>query len=367
MRAELHERYAGWLEAVGRRAERRARGDDRVPPRAGLPALRRARPVRRAHAPACAPRLHSGSPPPDRLPSTATHRSQAACSNVRSRCCRPMTLPASSCCPSWPRRSSWPGKLARAKAVCEEAIEAAHREGDRPNRGPRARRSRSTGSSRPTRRARRIAPNAWQKTRWAVFEEAGDELGLARAWSLLGATGLGARTNDRAQRCVERGTRARTARAARAPAGADARLCECAHSLWGPAHVDEVTTRGEETLAWARANGNRYLEANTLGYSLGLSDAMRGRIDEGPPADRRGESDPRRPRPAAMARPRSVTQRPTSSGSQATRLLPSTSFAGLRAARRRTTDGRATPQCSASRPCAVPAEPLGAKLRTGAP
>ena len=36
---------------------------------------------------------------------------------------------------------------------------------------------------------------------------------------------------------------------------------------------------GEQTLDWARANGNRSLEANILGHSLGLSDAMRGRLD----------------------------------------------------------------------------------------
>ena len=47
------------------------------------------------------------------------------------------------------------------------------------------------------------------------------------------------------------------------------------HCSWGPAHVDEVTGRARRRSTWARENGNRYLEADMLGYSLGVGDAMR--------------------------------------------------------------------------------------------
>ena len=140
-RAELHERYAGWLEeaagepsgeleeTIGYHLEQACRhygelglSDDRTPSLRAVPL--------------------PGSHPPARLRSTAIRRSQAACSNVRPRCCRPKTLPASSSCPSWPRRSSWPGSSHRDRP-------SARRRSRPPNAGVTAERglTRSSFSS----------------------------------------------------------------------------------------------------------------------------------------------------------------------------------------------------------------------------
>ena len=169
------------------------------------------------------------------------------------------------------------GKLAQGQAVCEEAIEAAERQGDRRTRAHAlvvlVDWGLITGQEGEADRAQRVAEDAR-----AVFEEAGDELGLARAWSLFGQSGWARGQMNPAhaafKRALEHAQRAQHERL-------QAQILDFANAalLCGPAHVDEVTRQGEQTLDWARANGNRYLEANTLGYPLGLSDAMRGRLD----------------------------------------------------------------------------------------
>jgi hypothetical protein len=113
----------------------------------------------------------------------------------------------------------------------------------------------------------------------SVFEEVRDEIGQARAWSLLSATAWARGRMVEVRRAADRGlVHARHAQHERV----QARLLDFANSglVWGPAHVDEVTGRAEQTLAWARANGNRYLEAITLGFPIGLSTALRGQTAE---------------------------------------------------------------------------------------
>ena len=251
------------------------------------------------------------------------------------------------------------GKLAQATGRLRGGDRGRRTPGRPPNRGL-TRSSFSldwrlvTGQEGEADRAQRVAEDAR-----AVFEEAGDELGLARAWSLFGQSGWARGQRRPVSRCVRARARARAASATRAPAGADPRLCEFRIAVVDQPTSTRSPARGEQTLDWARANGNRYLEANMLGFPLGLSDAMRGRID------RAAGRSPRRKRSSKTsacccgAATYSV-QRATSSGSQATRLRRSESCArSTSCSRRRTNDACDPSMQRASRPCALPAEPLG--------
>ena len=125
------------------------------------------------------------------------------------------------------------GKLAQGQAVCEEAIEAAERRGDRRIRAHALvvllEWQSVTGQAGEADRAQRVAEDAR-----AVFEEAGDELGLARAWSLFGQADFARDQMNRAhaayKRALEHAQRAQHERL-------QARVLDWANAalLWGPA------------------------------------------------------------------------------------------------------------------------------------
>ena len=199
--------------------------------------------VRRSHAPARAPRRRPARLGRTDWPSTVIRRSQAACSNARSRCCRPMTPPASSCCPSWPRRSSWP----------------ASSRGTRPS----ARRRSRPPSARATGRIQAHAlvvlldwqtrhrpggqggsrRNAWRKTRCGLRGGRGRTRPRARM-ELAQSIGLARGQMNRCSSALP--SAASSTRERRRHERLQARLLDFANAamLWGPAHVDEVTTRG---------------------------------------------------------------------------------------------------------------------------
>ena len=110
-----------------------------------------------------------------------------------------------------------------------------------------------------------------------VFEELGDDLGLTRAWQLMGDvywTRARYAEVDRAlERAIEHARRA----------GADWEEAEClslytGSGLYGPAPVPDVVHRCEEALKSAR--GNRAVEAGSL-RTLASLRAMEGEFDEG--------------------------------------------------------------------------------------
>ncbi len=109
-----------------------------------------------------------------------------------------------------------------------------------------------------------------------IFEEAGDDLGLARAWRRLSVVARG--------RChYGQGEEAITRALAHAQGSGDGQeearcadgLCTCL--LYGPAPAEAAIARCEEMLE--RSRGNRLLEANVMSALAGLH-AVRGRFDE---------------------------------------------------------------------------------------
>ena len=108
-RAELHERYAAWLEqALGDRLGG-GRGVPRLPPRAGLPVSLRARPGRRGGARARRPRPSAARPRPggSRF-AAATRGRRSTCSSAPARCPPPTSGPGSSSPPTSASRCSRP-------------------------------------------------------------------------------------------------------------------------------------------------------------------------------------------------------------------------------------------------------------------
>ena len=133
LRAELHERLAVVARGARRRRGDRARRDRRLPPRAGVPQPRRARPGRRERARAVALRgrpaaRRAPGGAPSSGPSSGTARSllERACRAARGRR-RPS---ARRCSPTSAVRSAAVGALDAADAAFAEAIESARRDGD---------------------------------------------------------------------------------------------------------------------------------------------------------------------------------------------------------------------------------------------
>jgi class 3 adenylate cyclase/tetratricopeptide (TPR) repeat protein len=111
-----------------------------------------------------------------------------------------------------------------------------------------------------------------------VFERLGDDLGLARAWRLIaevesttGHTGPALEAADRALELARRAGNERW----------EARivLLRCQVLAQGPAPLDVVEREVSEALAWSRSTGARRLEAAAL-IVLARSAAMRERFDE---------------------------------------------------------------------------------------
>ncbi|MGH2800123.1 MAG: tetratricopeptide repeat protein, partial [Thermoleophilaceae bacterium] len=109
----------------------------------------------------------------------------------------------------------------------------------------------------------------------AVFEELGDELGLAKAWRLIslahrfrGQQSARREALEQALVHVRRGGDRRT----------EAWIFDGLGGVhnYGPSSVQALLSFAEESLRWARANGQRFNEAHALAQGLGRSYAMLG-------------------------------------------------------------------------------------------
>jgi class 3 adenylate cyclase/tetratricopeptide (TPR) repeat protein len=109
-----------------------------------------------------------------------------------------------------------------------------------------------------------------------VFEEVGDDLGLARAWRLMADVHWTRARYSSAEEALERSIE----HARRAGAGweeAESLGLYVGSGVYGPAPVADVVARCERILG--QAEGNRLVEAQTL-RSLAAMRAMQGRFDE---------------------------------------------------------------------------------------
>lgn len=165
------------------------------------------------------------------------------------------------------------GHFAEADETLTEAVEAAKTAGDRGNE-LRARIERLTWRL-ESKRATAAEAVELGRSAIPVFEQLGDELGLAKAWHLIGdehvadTWAAGAEALERALGYARR--------------SGDQR--EIADILWwlgvdyhfGPMPADEAIRRCDELLGLA--NGDRTVEAGMLGMLAGLN-AMQGRFTE---------------------------------------------------------------------------------------
>jgi predicted ATPase/class 3 adenylate cyclase len=177
------------------------------------------------------------------------------------------------------------GELARAEAVLSEAADQAAAAGDsRIELLAQLERLSVQERTKPAGQRAEIAKLAERAI--PVFEEAGDEAALARAWDLLGDVYSFACRWGAAAEALERAL-------AHARRGGDRReeaeiLAWLAVSLLlGSTSAPEGIRRCEEILE--RAEGQRRVEASILG-SLGWLHAMRGDFDEGRALYRRGQA-----------------------------------------------------------------------------
>jgi tetratricopeptide (TPR) repeat protein len=166
------------------------------------------------------------------------------------------------------------GDFAKADAMLAEVIVAAAEGGDRRT-GARARvalaelrYSTEPGDIEEHRReAERALP---------VFEEAGDELGLARAWDLIGSLhhgqGQSAAAQDAWERSIEHARRAGSR-----PDELSGLTWLAGVAVWGPLHRTDARRRCEEILE--RVRGDLDEEGHILGL-LGCLCALEGKFDE---------------------------------------------------------------------------------------
>ena len=184
-----------------------------------------------------------------------------------------------------PRRLDWVvdlsaslievGDLARAEALLDEVTKAARGVGDRRLES-RASVQRAflllhTDPERWTDEARGEAERAI-----SALEEIGDELELARAWQLASHVeffdGMMATCDAKLERALSHARRAEDSRE-------EARILRwlASSALWGPLPVEDAIERCEEILE--RTQGNSLVQANCHVRLAGL-EAMRGRFDE---------------------------------------------------------------------------------------
>jgi class 3 adenylate cyclase/tetratricopeptide (TPR) repeat protein len=167
------------------------------------------------------------------------------------------------------------GELARAESLLDGLLEAATATGDRRLEWyahlERAGRRHMTD---PDASADELHEATTQAIR--VFEEIGDDVGLARAWRRLAWTprsrGHFAIAEDAVERALEYARRAGDGQEV-------ARSADvlCTTLLLGPAHAEEAARRCEDLLE--QASGNRLMEASVATALAGLQ-AMRGEFDE---------------------------------------------------------------------------------------
>ena len=137
-RAELHERFARWLDGTARSSSRSTRSSATTWSR---PTATGRSSARKTSSSACGRRNGSQPPAVDRSRSE-TQAAGSACSGGPSPSRSRVTVRASSCCSSWPAGSSAHGELREGDALREEAVALATALGDRDTRAPRAVRAR---------------------------------------------------------------------------------------------------------------------------------------------------------------------------------------------------------------------------------
>ena len=167
--------------------------------------------------------------------------------------------------------------LARAATVAAEAVEGAAAAGDRRTealaRLERAYVSLMTDASGAVQKAFSDGERAV-----AVFGELGDELGLAKAWRLIAlAHRLRGQQSERRDALEQALVHARRIGDRRM----ETRILDGLGGVhnYGPPSVQEVLRFGEDSLSWARQNGQRFAEANSLAHGRGRPCAMLGDFD----------------------------------------------------------------------------------------
>jgi class 3 adenylate cyclase/tetratricopeptide (TPR) repeat protein len=110
-----------------------------------------------------------------------------------------------------------------------------------------------------------------------VLEELGDDLGLARAYRLMGDVHFARSSYANADRAFEQAIE-RARKAGAEYEEAESLRLYAGSGLYGPAPADEVMKRCEQIMEVAR--GNPMAEAGAI-RSMGVLNAMRGRIDQG--------------------------------------------------------------------------------------
>jgi tetratricopeptide (TPR) repeat protein len=275
LRAQLHERYADWAartnaglageldEIVGYHIEQAYRYREQLGPlddHARSLAQRAAEILgaagRRAFARDDMPAALSLL---DRAVALVTHQDPARLELVRE---LSMTL--------W-----WAGEVARSEALLLGLIEAAAAAGDRQQEWSglieQAARRNIVGGEAGAGELLRIAQEGI-----AVFEELGDDSGLARAWHRVAfAHQKGSRFGPAEEASEKALAHARRAR----DRHQEARIVDglCTSLLYGPAPADEAIRRCEEMLEWTHES--RVMVAN-VGISLAGLKAMRGDFEE---------------------------------------------------------------------------------------
>ena len=168
------------------------------------------------------------------------------------------------------------GEIARAQDMVSGAVDRARAEGDRgleahlqivslllkESTDPEHRSEEALGT------LGRVIP---------VLEELGDDLGLARAHRLLGDVHFARSNYANADRAFERAIEHARKAGAEYEAAESLRLY-AGSGLYGPAPVDEVMSRCQKIMEGAK--GNPTAEAGAI-RSMGALNAMRGQIDEG--------------------------------------------------------------------------------------
>jgi len=169
----------------------------------------------------------------------------------------------------------WAGEAARAESLLNGLIEAASALGDRGQEWSglieRAARKNISGGEADAEELLEVSERAID-----VFEELGDDAGLARAWRRVAhahqvrsrygpAEQAGEKALEHVRRAGDRHEEARIVDTL------------CTSLLYGPAHATEAIERCVQMLEWAR--GSRVMAAN-VGISLAGLKAMRGEFEE---------------------------------------------------------------------------------------
>jgi class 3 adenylate cyclase len=169
----------------------------------------------------------------------------------------------------------WGGEVARAEALLNGLIEAAAATGDRQQEWSglieRAARKSIAGGEAGAEDLLRVSEDAIK-----VFEQIGDESGLARAWRRVAyAHQMRSRFGPAEEASEKALVHVRRVQDRHEEARIVDGLCSCL--LYGPARADEAIERCEEMLDWAQES--RVMRAN-VGISLAGLKAMRGEIDD---------------------------------------------------------------------------------------